>query len=807
MHFEFFYIIFAVSKPRDMKRSILITVILFSSLFMVAQNSTQGMEFWFSYMENGYKYNGSVAGWVDNTVMISAKRACTGSISKPDGSLPSIPFTVGNNGITTITIPEAYAYNENNSEEVGNKSLVLRATDTVSVYLSNIATYSFDASFVLPVESLGSEYIIQCFDQEVNDMGSGLDPNILTSAFLIVAVEDSTLIDITPSIITEYSLAFPGTTTTIALNAGETYFVRSNYEDDFRDLSGTVIMVHDGKKVAVFNGNTTTCIPVDVGNGRDHVFEQALPVDSWGQQFAVTTSHGRVRDFVKITSSGDGNTVKRNGQVIATLSRGESFVFDLYASDGSCFIETSLPSVVYLFNTTGEEPMEPIGSNNGDPSMAWIPPVEQRINEITFCTFDSEYEFASIDTHHVNIVVESDDVGNVYFDGALINASDFHPVRGTSDYSYVRKSISHGTHHLSCETGLIAYVYGFGQARGYAYCVGANVISLKQKLIVNGEWSEFYPHGLYMCNTEDADFTVETNYPINGVGWTFGDGQTGEGIEVSHQYASAGDYVATAYVNGTNEFSLESVYDTLSVVIHVGEPAHYDETHSVCDVDVFNYYGLEYSQSGYYENVGTSIYGCDSTYILTLDMEFTPNFEFVGTHWPIGGSETHISVNEYAIRPLEPRTRVDTVLWKIDCPNWYVEPHGSNGRECTLYIHSYLLEPVTLHAWAINRCDTIHEEFFIQTSYYDVEENVERDGFAVAPNPTDGNMVLHFDEGQGMCEVQVFNAQGQQMDSFVLDLDQHREFAYVMPECRNGLYYFVIKCEGRTMTQKIMLSR
>lgn len=788
------------------KRFTLSIVLLFMGISLFAQNSTQGTEFWFSYMENGYKYLNS-AGWVDNTVMISAKRACSGTIEKPDGSLTPIPFTVNANGITYIDIPEAYAYNENNSEQISNKSLVLRASDTVSVFISNIATYSFDASFVLPLESLGSDYIIQCFDQEVENIGTSLNDNILTTAFLIVAVEDSTLIDITPSVLTEHELAAPGETVTITLNAGQTFFVRSNYRSRWRDLSGTLVMAHDGKKVAIFNGNTTTCIPTDVGNGRDHIFEQALPVDSWGQQFAVTTSRSRFRDFVKVTSGGDNNTVRCNGQIIATLNQGESFVFDIKATEGSCFIETTMPSVVYLYNTTGQEPMEPYSFSNGDPSMAWIPPVEQRIDEITFCTFNSDYEFASISAHYVNVVVEKDDVEHVYLDGELINPNEFQLVMGNPDYCFVRRSITHGTHHLSCETGLIAHVYGFGDARGYAYCVGANVVSLKQKLLVNGVWSEFYHNGLYMCIDESADMTVETNYPINGVSWTFGDGQSGQGIEVSHQYASADDYVVTAYINGTNEFSTEMVYDTLSVNIHVGQPEYHVLDTALCDSVAFNYYGVEYTQSGYYERIGKNIYGCDSTYILTLDMEFTPHFEFVGTHWPIGGSETHISVNEYAIRSLEPRAHVDTVLWQIDCPNWYVVPHGSKGKECTLYIFSYLLEPVPLHAWAINRCDTIHEEFFIQTSYYDVGENSQDADLVIAPNPTQGNLTLHFGNQQGVCEVQVFNSQGQEVDAFVLNLEQHKEFAYTMPGCRNGLYYFVIKTKGKTLTQKVMLSR
>ena len=785
------------------KRFTLLLVLLFIGVSLFAQNSTQGMEFLFSYMENGYKYNGGA--WVDNTVMISAKRACTGTIAKPDGSLPAIPFSVGDNGITNITIPEAYAYNESNSEVIGHKSLLLTATDTVSVFISNIATYSFDASFVLPVESLGSEYFVQCFDQEVDYSGT-LNESVFTSAFLIIAVEDSTVVDITPAVETEFNL-FPGFATTVVLNAGDTYFVKSNHLEYWRDLSGSLIMAHDGKKVAVFNGNTTTCIPTDVGNGRDHIFEQALPIDSWGQQFAVTTSQGRFRDFVKVTSAGDNNTVRRNGQIIATLSRGESFVFDLYSYDGSCFIETTMPSVVYLYNTTGEEPMEPNGSKNGDPSMAWIPPVEQRIDEITFCTFNSDYEFASIDSHYVNIVVETEDIGSVYFDGALISASSFQPVRGTSDYSYVRKSISHGTHHLSCETGLIAHVYGFGEARGYAYCVGANVVSLKQKLLVNGLWSEFYPDGLYMCIDESADLTVETNYPINGVSWIFGDGLTGSGIDVTHQFASTGDFETTAYINGTNEFSTETVYDTLSVTIHVGEPAHHVLDTAVCDLDAFNYYGVDYQRSGHYERIGTSIYGCDSTYILDLDLGFTPYFEIQGSHWPIGGSETHISVNEYGIRPLETRTQVDTVLWRIDCPNWYVEPHGSKGKECTLFIFTYLLEPVTLHAWAINRCDTVHEEFFIQTSYYDVGESSEDTDFVIAPNPTDGDLSLHFGDLQGRIEVQVFNSLGQKMDAFIADVSRCNEMTYSMPDVPNGLYYLVLKSEKKNEIRKLLLQR
>ena len=226
-----------------------------------------------------------------------------------------------------------------------------------------------------------------------------------------------------------------------------------------------------------------------------------------------------------------------------------------------------------------------------------------------------------------------------------------------------------------------------------------------------------------------------------------------------------------------------------------------------CNLETLEYYGVEYTQSGHYERVGTSIYGCDSTYILDLALDFTPEFEFVGTHWPIGGSETHISVNEYGVRLLEPRASLDTVLWQIDCPNWYVVPHGDKGRECTLYIFSYLLEPVTLHATAINRCDTIHEEFFIKTSYYGVNESIGDEDFTVSPNPSDGHFTLHFGDLAGRVDVAVYNTLGQKVDAFSVDTNLRKEMAYTLPDLKNGLYYFVMNCNGASVTRKVMLVR
>ncbi len=436
------------------------------ALPMIAQEvTTQGKEFWLSYMGNGFKDNGFQS-YVQTQVLVSAKRSCSGTISNPSTGW-SKNFSVEANDITSIDIPLAQGYNETSDYEVvTQKGLQIVTTDTVSVYCTNVASNSFDATYVLPVHALGDDYIIQTYDQSAAVQYFSDLTTYLTSAFLIVAVEDSTIVDITPQVKTLSGTA-AGIETSVTLQAGETYQVRSHTGSGSRDLTGSRVTTRDCKPIAVFNGNTLTTIP-DVDNGYDHIFEQAMPVRSWGRKFVVTASTSRRRDLVKIVSAANDNVITRNGQTIATLQEYGTHSFYLNSSEKSCYIESTSPVAIYLYNTTSSDDDKAIG----DPSMLWIAPIEQRLNEITFATFSGdEYHNSSIDDHYVNIIVASDDIDKVYFDHTLIPSQSFNTVNGNADYSFVSKSISHSAHHISCTGGFNAQVYGFGVARGYAYLV------------------------------------------------------------------------------------------------------------------------------------------------------------------------------------------------------------------------------------------------------------------------------------------------------------------------------------------------
>jgi len=660
--------------------------------FAFAQNtSTQGKEFWLTFMHNGYKEH-QLGGWVTNQVLISAKRDCSGTISNPKTGW-NTRFSVNANDIASIDIPIEQGYHDrNNYGIISKKAIHIESTDTISVYCANIAHVSFDASFVLPTESLGDDYIIQTYNQSTGFYYYPINEN-QTSAFAIIATEDGTDIDITPSCATLEGRP-AGATYTISLNAGETYQVKSTKTGNNRDLSGTRVTASDCKKIAVFNGNTLTCIPTNQEDGFDHIFEQAMPLRSWGKRFVVTNSVSRYRDFIKVTSSANDNRIFKNGQLLATLNASQSYVFELREIDGSCFIQTDHPSAVYLYNSSCYDGTT---SDLGDPSMVWIAPVEQKIDEVTFSTFN--HTSAEISIHYVNIIVDADDIDNVYLDNQLIPSSDFQQVTGSTDYSFTRKVISHGSHIISCSNGFNAHIYGFGRTKGYAYLVGSNALDLSTTVTIN-EFSIKPNESFSYCTEEDMTFLADVNAESYTLQWDFGDGSTSTDNPAVHTYhnkriypvtltvttdeigcTSSSTHTSTYYVDLTQRYITENdetcmgefysghgfhnilvnndtiltrlvdnedypeCKDSLLLYLTARPSYHIPINDSRCwqsEPGIYNGYGFsfEYDHPGEYDRQLElqSIHGCDSTVYLHLTVADRITYEF--NHHECNGSFT-----------------------------------------------------------------------------------------------------------------------------------------------------------------------
>lgn len=635
---------------RDLTRKLVTSIVLMllCSNIATAQNiSTIGVDFHVMFLRNDVSYpisNNSAYFPTKLKLVATGNNACSGTITSANESFTQ-NFTVTPGQITEIEItknnyPDKQAGYSYKSGFVEDKGLHVTATDSISLYAVNYCDGSFDITNVLPTPTLGDEYIIQNYKGCSMDMGrySG-------SSFVIVATEENTTIDITPTALTgvqtpgasSQSQTFnAGQTITITLNAGQSYQLIS-WGVAMESFDGTYIKARDNKKIAVFKGNGITAVPGIVNGKRygykSHLYEQSIPTQYWGNQFIVTQSLQIANDRVKVTALNNDCTVKINGTLMKTLAARETYEFEIVKDTDSDtinapidkvygtahYIETSEPASVFLYMTSREY------SNNteqiGDPSMVLVTPVEQQTYYVTFSTFNTD----RVNIHHANIVTKTSDVNGMTLDGTNI-ASDFRPVPGNTDYSYARIDLEHGTHTLQNPTGgFSAHIYGFGDGwqrrdESYAYTVGASAAPIIKQLFVNNTLITAYDNHYSTCSNKNLDFYITTNYEHGEVIWDFGDGTTSSGNEIVHSYDNEGEYLLKATIEREN-----ATFDTLTATIIVNGAVEYTQSLTICPGSEIVINGVSYDSEGSYtQNLETET-GCDS--IVTLNMILAPELE------------------------------------------------------------------------------------------------------------------------------------------------------------------------------------
>lgn len=660
---------------------IFIIMLLASSLAYSQQQSvtTQGTEFFAVFLQNS-DHTAGESGF-ELSLMVSAKRACSVTVRNPNSTWTTT-FNVAANSTYKCVIPSAQhsqCYLTETTSSAVNKGLLITSTDTISLYSSNFASASFDGSIVLPTTALGNEYIIQCYPPVIN-----------TSEFSITATEDNTIVDITPSVnVSAGTTHNANTTFNVSLNRGQSIFLRSTSVGSNGDLSGTRVVARDCKKIAVTSGDYLTDVPSSAQYA-DHIYEQAFPVTSWGKKFVVTNtlqsaSTGRNRDYVRVTASANNTTIKKNNTLLATINAGQTYEFYITASEKSAYIETSNPSAVYMYLVS-----ESMGSSGlGDPSMVWVAPLEQRINNIVFNTFYPSVSATNApNLHVVNIVTETSNTSQIRLDGSAV--SGWETVSGNTNYSFARKTISHSAHSITSNgNGFIAHVYGIGNVVSYAYSVGSMATNLAERMYINGIGStEANVDGTF-CEGQEISFTSEVDYDYDNINWNFGDGTTTTGTSAEHTFTQQGYYTISMQVtsngNGCSSFSTAVNFDVS--IGHVWETeitteANYGETITVqgetfvarndttithlyqstagcdstvinhviirtivndiivqiCEGETYNENGFSESTTGHYTHTELLPSGIDSITNLYLTVRELPTVSFVGRNSLCNGS-------------------------------------------------------------------------------------------------------------------------------------------------------------------------
>lgn len=403
-----------------------------------------GTDFWYGYMHNSASANEELR------LFVTSQVATTGTVDIPLQGW-NTTFTVAPNITTTIIIPNP-AGETTGSDVIETKGIHVTTADSVSLFAINFATYSADASKILPKKSLGIDYLVTAYQ------GFG---NQSRSEFLIVATEDNTQIEITPSVETEGG-NLAGVPFIIDIDAGETYQMRAT--DAAGDFTGSRIVSTpqsgECRPFAVFAGAQCTNVPTNCSTC-DHLFDQLFPVETWGTEYYVVPYQTTGVFTYRVMARDNGTMVSIDGAAPISMSSGQVIEFNNVSTNTQVVGSKPIQVVQFMQGDAC--------SLNGDPAMLVLNANDQKIDNVTFSTVSSNV----ITNHFMNIIVETADIGSILLDNVPIPAGNFSTFTANPLNAYAQISLSQGSHNLQANNGVTAYIYGMGTAESYSYSVGS----------------------------------------------------------------------------------------------------------------------------------------------------------------------------------------------------------------------------------------------------------------------------------------------------------------------------------------------
>jgi PKD repeat protein len=521
---------------RVMRLGIFVLALLSASFSVQAQVSTLGREFYLGFMEN----NATVFFPVTASVLITAAEKTTGYLEYNDQKQF---FSLEKGQQFVQNFPDAlHNILHKSSGLVEEKSIYIKSSGEVSVHAFNKRQASSDGTVVLPITALGKDhYITSHFD--VFEPGLDISPSNknFESTLLVVAVEDKTEVEITPTARVDFNgTPVPAVAPLrITLNKGQTFQLKAAAGD----LTGTRVRVINGtdgdcKNLAVFGGNKMTSAGDNCATSGDHLYQQAYPIASWGKSYIHLPLADRTSgEIIKVLASQDNTQVKINGQNKGTLNRGAFFTFE-FTKDDIVSIESSKPTAVSMIAKSGNcNDQNDSYSRYGDPSLVTLSPVNQMVKEMVFSSVKMNW----IRTHLVNILVKKGTAQQTFLNGQAVG-NQFKPVPTNPNFEYARLIVEEGANTLKNASGFLAIAYGSGAVESYAYAVGAALEAIQF------ETATIYPFAItgdkVACLGVAGDWKITTDNPAyRFFTWTFGDGSAPkQGVSAPHTFQKPGKY-------------------------------------------------------------------------------------------------------------------------------------------------------------------------------------------------------------------------------------------------------------------------
>lgn len=495
---------------------ILAGIIMSCSEQLCAQDfSNKGKDFWVGYGSHISMYNkadgtvNSTGGTQDMVLYFTSDENANVTVEIP-GTGWSKKYAVKAGSVTSSgPIPKTGANDARLATEgVSKRGIHITSDKNIVAYTHIYDKSNSGASLLFPTPTLGQDYYILGFKQLS-------DADFSYPYCFVIATEDNTTIEVTPSVNTQMHQA--NVPFTVDLKKGEVLNLLgvlnapSNGIYSAADLTGTRIRTVSSvegscKRIAVFCGSGKISIMCDPSKGStgDNIIQQVLPYGVWGTKYIAVPTAGMPNNFYRVMVSDPSTIVKLNGTPLNGLVNNRYYEFQ---TDAPAVIEGSKAVMVAQFITTANQCNNKLPNTNGDPEMIFLSPVDQSINQVVLNSTPT-YQ---IQSHYINVVLKTEDIPSFILDNRG-NTANFQQVPGSPEFSYAQIPVTKGVHFLKSQQGFNAIAYGYGYAESYGYNAGTNVKDNYQYISVQNP-----------CKNALANIAVVLPYQPLSLTWLFKD--------------------------------------------------------------------------------------------------------------------------------------------------------------------------------------------------------------------------------------------------------------------------------------------
>jgi hypothetical protein len=432
----------------------------------VTDPTTQGTDFYVSFGKNIDRPLTDIT----LQIRIVARQETTVSFYFKDNPMLNTSFLVAAGSVYTYELtPDQKTAVYSELTGTSDKSLRIQSTEPISVYALNQSHGTTDATFVLPVDVLGTDYYQMSY---LPSTGFG-------DGYTVVATEDGTKI-------------YENSSLKTTLQSGEVY---SAY---YMNTDITGYHITSTNPVAYFVTNQLVNITHSVGN-RDHLFEQMIPVSAWGKTFIVPVTMRGV-ERIRIIASQDGTTITQNGGTIKTdgggqssptLNKGQFIELEATLAGGGCYISADKPVGVGSYLVGMGYSSLIYGKNAvGDPALTWVPPIEQMVLGADIAPFiptGTTY----LTEHYALILTPTatrDQTRVAVGNSPPVDLSDGSWTTCVNqDYSFYSMPLtsSAAAYRFTNPHGLLVMGFGLGSMESYYYLSGAAMRTLEAAFYVD----------------------------------------------------------------------------------------------------------------------------------------------------------------------------------------------------------------------------------------------------------------------------------------------------------------------------------